>query len=103
MRSWLGNRKRMRLDIAKEFSARSGVSAADFVRLFYDPVFPPLIGDFDSQYISDGGVLEEILSALGQATGLATVKIRSYFSRNETFAQFGEHLLRAGAYTKETE
>jgi hypothetical protein len=91
----------MRLDVAKSFSARSGIGAADFLRVFYDPLFPPLIGDFDSQYIPDANTLEEILSELGESTGLAAALVRSYFSRRETFAQFGEHLLRAGAYVEE--
>lgn len=101
MSSWLALRKRMRLDIAKAFSARSGASARDFLLVFYDPPVPPLIGDFDSQYISDEAVLQEILSAMSEATGLKPSLVRSYFSRTETFAQFGEHLLRAGAYSKE--
>ena len=101
MSSWLALRKRMRLDIAKAFSARSGADSQDFLRIFYDPLTPPLIGDFDSQYISDEAVLQEILSALSEATGPKLSLVRSYFSRTETFAQFGEHLLRAGAYSKE--
>jgi hypothetical protein len=101
MSSWLENRKRIRVDIGKAFSGRSGVSEDDFLRIFYDPVLPPLIGDFDAQYISDAAVLEEILSALCEATGLKRALIRSYFSRTETFAQFAEHLLRAGAYSTE--
>ena len=101
MSSWLDIRKRMRLDIAKAFSARSGASAQDFLLVFYDPLMPPVIGDFDSQYISDEAVLQEILAALSEATGLKLSLVRSYFSRTETFAQLGEHLLRAGAYSKE--
>jgi hypothetical protein len=91
----------MRLDMARAFSGRSGISAEDFVRIFYDPASPPLIGDFDSEYISDGAVLEEILADLSEATGLGIDRIKSHFSRTETFAQFGEHLLRAGAYCGE--
>jgi hypothetical protein len=101
MGSWLRNRKRIRLDIAKAFSERSGIGEADFVKLFYDPAFPPAIGDFDSQYISDAAVLDEIFSVLSEATGLERALIRSYFSRTETFPQFAEHLLRAGAYSSE--
>jgi len=101
MDSWLRNRKRIRLDIAKAFSARSGIGEADFVQLFYDPAVPPVIGDFDSQYVSDAAVLDEILTALSEATGLERALIRSYFARTETFPQFAEHLLRAGAYSSE--
>ena len=82
MGSWLRNRKRIRLDIAKAFSERSGIGEADFMRLFYDPTVPPVIGDFDSQYVSDAAVLDEILSALSEATGLERALIRSYFIEN---------------------
>ena len=101
MSGWLTSRKRMRLDIARAFSRRTGISEADFTRAFYDPADPPLIGDFDGEYIPDEAVLEEILRELHEATGLGMPLIRSYFSRKETFAQFGEHLLRAGAYAGE--
>ena len=98
MGSWLRNRKRIRRDIAKAFAERSGISEADFLRFFYDPATPAVIGDFDGQYVSDAAVLEEILGALSEATGLERAVVRSYFSRTETFPQFAEHLLRAGAY-----
>jgi hypothetical protein len=101
MSSWLANRKRMRLDIAKAFSARSGISARDFLKEFYDSTPAPLIGDFDAEYVPDEAALGEMLSAVSEATGLKLSLVRSYFSRTETFAQFGEHLLRAGAYSKE--
>jgi hypothetical protein len=102
MSGWLQNRKRMRLDITKAFSGRTGIGAGEFARIFYDPDLPPLIGDFDGEYISDCNVLEEILSEMSKATGLPIALVRSYFSRKETFAQFGEHLLRAGAYSRGT-
>jgi hypothetical protein len=101
MSGWLRKRTLMRLEIARAFSARSGITAKDFLRIFYDPPFPPLIGDFDAEYLSDAAVVDEILSDMGRSTGLKIALVRSYFSRTETFAQFGEHLLRAGAYSKE--
>jgi hypothetical protein len=39
---------------------------------------------------------------MSRATALPIAMVRSYFSRKETFAQFGEHLLRAGAYSRGT-
>ncbi|MDD4857407.1 MAG: hypothetical protein PHD74_04785 [Candidatus Krumholzibacteria bacterium] len=102
MGGWLENRKRMRLDIIKAFSAKTGIGAEDFARIFYDPAFPPLIGDFDGEYISDADVLDETLSEMSRSTVLPIGIVRSYFSRKETFAQFGEHLLRAGAYSRGT-
>jgi len=100
MTSWLAKRRKMRLDLARAFAARSAISERDFMRIFYDPACPPRIGDFDSQYLPDPDVLDEILRDVSETTGLAITLVRSHFSRAETFAQFGEHLLRAGAYSR---
>jgi hypothetical protein len=101
MGSWLRKRKRIRLDIAQACSERSGIGVEDFLKLFYDAPAPASIGDFDSQYISDAALLEEIFTDLSGATGLDRALIQSHFSRTETFPQFAERLLRAGAYAKE--
>jgi hypothetical protein len=98
MTGWLKKRGLMRRDMARAFSARSGICSEDFLRIFYDPIFPPLVGDFDTEYIPDASVVDEILADLGRSTGLALSVVKSYFTRSESFAQFGEHLLRAGAY-----
>jgi hypothetical protein len=95
---WSEKRERIRLDIAKEFSSRSSIGEEDFLDVFYDSVPPPPIGDFSSQYVADEETLGEILSALSARTELDVAKIENHFDREESFPQFAEHLLRAGAY-----
>lgn len=96
-RSWIEKRKGIRLDITDAFSSRTGISAEDFQRIFYDPDSPAPIGDFNSQYLPSEAVLTEIFEALGNSTGIEPARIASYYHREETFPQFGERLLRAGA------
>ncbi len=88
----------MRLDIARAFSERTGISEKNFLRVFYDAVSPSPIGDFGTQYIADDAALDEIFSALGVRIGLEPARIESHYHREESFPQFGEHLLRVGAY-----
>jgi hypothetical protein len=95
---WSEKRERVRLDIAKAFSGRSGISEEDFLEVFYDSVPPPPIGDFNSQYVADEETLGEILAALSTYTGLDATKVEDHYDREESFPQFAEHLLRAGAY-----
>lgn len=95
---WREKRERIRLDIARAFSDRSGLGEAGFLQIFYDSVPPPPIGDFNSQYLADEETLDEILSALSASIGLDSAKVRSHYDREESFPQFAEHLLRAGAY-----
>jgi hypothetical protein len=95
---WHEKRRRIRLDIAAAFSARSGIGEEDFFGIFYDAVPPPPIGDFDSQYLADEETLEEILAALSASIGLDVASIERHYDREESFPQFAEHLLRAGAY-----
>ncbi len=99
--SWLEQRRMILRDIAAVFSERTGISEHDFISIFYDSPSPPPIGDFNSQYIPESSLLDEVFTALGDRTGLESEKIRSHFDTGETFAQFGEHLLRAGAYAEE--
>lgn len=96
--SWLEKRKMMRRDIADAFSDRTGIGKDDFLEIFFDSTSPPPIGDFNSQYVADSASLEEIFSALGDLIGVGSGKIKSHYHREESFPQFGEHLLRAGAY-----
>lgn len=96
--SYLEKRGKMRLDIAGAFSERTSISGRDFLRVFYDAVPPPPIGDFCTQYIADDIALDEIFSALGVRLGLDAARIESHYHREESFPQFGEHLLRSGAY-----
>ena len=95
---WHDRRDRIKLDIARAFSDRSGIDDADFLEIFYDSVPPPPIGDFNSQYLADEETLDEILSALSASIGLEVSKISGHYDREESFPQFAEHLLRAGAY-----
>jgi hypothetical protein len=96
--SWIEKRKRIRRDITLAFSGRTAISGDDFQAVFYDPESPAPIGDFHSQYLPSEAVLAEIFEELGESTGLEPERIASYYRRDESFPQFGEHVLRAGAY-----
>lgn len=100
-KSWIEKRKRIRLDIAKAFASRSSIGEKEFLATFYDAKPPPPIGDFNSQYLSDAAVREEIFTALGEAIGLKSTKMEYHYRKEESFAQFGEHLLRVGAYAED--
>lgn len=95
---WIEKRSRIRRDITAAFSGRTSISADDFQRIFCDPDRPAPIGDFNSQYLPSEAVLTEILDALGKSTGIDRERLASYYRRDESFSQFGERLLRAGAY-----
>ena len=95
---WHDRRERIRLDIARVFSDRSGIAEDDFLEIFYNSVPPPPIGDFNSQYLADEETLGEVFSALSASIGLEVSKISGHYDREESFPQFAEHLLRAGAY-----
>ena len=96
--SWLDKRKKIRADIADAFALRSGTGVDAFLEVFYDSPAPPSIGEFLGHYIPDSDTLSEILKEVGKKTGLAPGKVQAHFHRKESFAQFGEHLLRSGAY-----
>ncbi|MBD3179204.1 MAG: hypothetical protein GF417_06210 [Candidatus Latescibacteria bacterium] len=96
--SWLEKREKIRGDIAESFSLKSGISVEDFRSIFLGEVTTPPIIDFNTQYLGDISILGEIFSALSERTGLEEKRIKSHYHREETFAQFAEHLLRAGAY-----
>ena len=98
---WIEKRKRIRLDLAREFSNRSGIAADAFLRSFYDAPSLPSIREFQIRFVPDAGTLEEIIAAVGAATGLAGKAVKTHFSGRDTFPQFGERLLRAGAYDEE--
>lgn len=96
--SWLRKRNRIRREIAKAFSERCGIGFEDFLRIFYDSQAPQPISDFNSQYVPDGATLDAILAGLAESISIEPVKVRSHYKKEESFPQFGEHLLRAGAY-----
>ncbi len=100
---WSEKRSRIREDVADAFSERSGISREDFLEIFYDAEAPPPIGDFYAQYIADEEALGQIFSALAESTGLPEDKVGDHFDPGESFPQFAEHLLRAGAYGRGAE
>jgi hypothetical protein len=95
---WIEKRRRIRLDLAREFSARAAIAAACFLRSFYDAAALPSIREFQVRYVPDAGTLDEILAAVASRAGLSSKTVKAHFSGNDTFPSFGERLLRAGAY-----
>lgn len=85
--------------MADVFSERSGISREEFLEIFYDAETPPPIGDFSAQYIADEDVLEAVFSEIANLTGLDGSKAKGHYHPEETFPQYAEHLLRAGAYS----
>ena len=72
---WREKRSRIRLDMAKAFSERSGIAQEDFIEIFYDATAPPPIGDFTAQYLADVDVLEKIFYEIALLTGLDHTKV----------------------------
>jgi hypothetical protein len=97
--SWTERRKRIYAAIAGAFASRTGISEEDFIRIYVDTVEPPPISDFETQYVPDSGTLDDILESLGRAAGIGE-KAASHYDRRESFPQFAEHLLRAGAFAE---
>jgi len=95
---WREKRSRIRDDVADAFSERTGITRVDFLEIFYDAETPPPIGDFSAQYIADEEALGQIFSALASSTGLTHERVDDHYHPEESFPQFAEHLLRAGAY-----
>ena len=82
--------------IAEAFASKTGISIDDFLEIYVDAEKPPPISDFEAQYVPDNETLKDILEALGRSTGTGK-KTVSHYDRRESFVQFAEHLLRAGA------
>jgi len=80
--------------IAEAFSARTGISRSDFLRIYIEAENPPSIGDFEAQYIPDRETLSGILEQLGRASGVGAGKAAAHYDRRESFTQYAEHLLR---------
>jgi hypothetical protein len=97
--SWADRRARIRDDLAECFASRSGISREDFRDIFLAERSAPSVADFIAQYIGDETVIEDIFGELAGRAGIDRKKIEDHFRREESFAQFGEHLLRAGAYS----
>lgn len=95
---WLEKRRRIRADIARACSARTGISGADFLRVFYDGPAPRPVGDFDTRHVPDADTLDEILADIARSTGLPAKVVRGHLARGETFPRLAERLLRSGAY-----
>ena len=94
--SWTEKRKWIYGEIAGAFASRTGISREDFLRIYVEAEKPPSISDFEAQYIPDSETLDDILDALGETTGVGK-KVIAHYDRRESFVQFAEHLLRAGA------
>ena len=100
--SWTERRKWIYGVIAGEFAARTGISGKDFLKIYVETEKPPSISDFEAQYIPDKDTLGDILEAIGESTGVGKKAI-AHYDRHESFVQFAEHLLRAGATGEEDE
>lgn len=98
--SWREKRMRIESDLTDCFPGMTGIGKKDFSRIFFHITSPSPIGDFNSQYLAGEKQLEEIFIELAEKIGLNKEKVASHYDRNETFSQFGEHLLRSGAYKK---
>ncbi|MCD6379439.1 hypothetical protein J7M07_03205 [bacterium] len=98
--SWREKRIRIESDLADCFASRASIGKKDFIRIFFYRISSPSIGDFNSQYLAGDKQLDEIFVDLAERTGLDKKRVNSHYDRNETFTQFGEHLLRSGAYKK---
>ena len=94
--SWTEKREWIYGEIAEAFASRTGISSEDFLEIYVEAEKPPPISDFEAQYVPDSETLEEILEALGESTGVGE-KTAAHYDRRESFVQFAEHLLRAGA------
>ena len=94
--SWTEKRSWIYGEIAEAFASRTGISSEDFLKIYVEAEKPPPISDFEAQYVPDRETLEDILEALGRSTGIGD-KVTSHYDRRESFVQFAEHLLRAGA------
>jgi hypothetical protein len=94
--SWTEKRAWIYGEIAEAFASRTGISSEDFLEIYVEAEKPPPISDFEAQYVPDSGTLDDILEKLGESTG-AGEKVTAHYDRRESFVQFAEHLLRAGA------
>ncbi len=95
--SWTERRKWIYGEVADAFSSKTGISREDFLETYIEAEGPPPISDFEAQYVPDGETLGDILEALGEATDIGE-KAVAHYDRRESFVQFAEHLLRAGAH-----
>ena len=94
--SWTERRNWIYGEIAEAFASRTGISSKDFLEIYMEAEKPPPISNFEAQYVPDGETLEDIIEALGKSTGVGK-KAVTHYDRRESFVQFAEHLLRAGA------
>jgi hypothetical protein len=94
--SWTERRKWIYREIADLFASRTSISVEDFKEIYIDREPPPPISDFEAQYIADEETLDRILEDLGRSIGIGERAAANY-DRRESFIQFAEHLLRAGA------
>ena len=94
--SWTERRRWIYGEIARVFASRTSIGTEDFMTVYIEPEDPPPISDFETQYVPDRETLDGIIEALGRSTGTGK-KAESHYDRRESFVQYAEHLLRAGA------
>jgi hypothetical protein len=98
--SELEKRKRIKGDLAEVIGKRTSISITEVLENFYETDSPMTIDEFVDMYAAGPDTLEDIFSDLSDATGLGVSTIRAKFRLAKTFRQFGEHLVRAGAYSE---
>jgi hypothetical protein len=94
--SWTERRRWIYGEIAVAFSSKTSISRDDFLEIYMEAEEPPPISDFEAQYVPDRETLDDIVESLGRALGVGD-KAAAHYDRRESFAQYAEHLLRAGA------
>ena len=70
----------------------------DLDEAFYETDKPMIIAEFVRMCAGGPDTMEVIFSHLSKATDLKVGAIKAEFKPSETFSQFGERLVRAGAY-----
>lgn len=83
--------------IVQVFSEKTSISADDMMRIYIEPEKPLPMSDFESQYVAGEEILDEILEELSGRAGIGEGGAGRLYDRDETFPQFAERLLRAGA------
>lgn len=95
--SWIRKRRAVTGMLVQVFSEKTSISADDMMRIYIEPEKPLPMSDFESQYVPDEETLEDILEKLSGMTGIGDGEATRLYDREETFKQFAERLLRAGA------
>ncbi len=95
--SWIRKRRAIKSVLARVFSAKTSISAGDMTKRYFESAAPPPMSDFEKQYVPDEDTLDELLEDVSTEAGLESGEAARLYDRDETFPQFVERLLRAGA------